>query len=182
MPLINCEINLILTWSENCVIVSTNVANQNSTFSISDTKLYVPVVTLSTQDNAKLLQQLKPAFKRIINWNKHLSKPELLAQNPNINHLSKPSFQGVNILFGLAFEDDTKRTNSKRYYLPNSEIKDYNIEIDGKNYFHQPIKDTKVTYDSIRKITGQRDDHTTGCLLDYTYLKDTYNMIASRLK
>ena len=59
MPLINCQINLILTWNANCVIVSTNVENQNATFAITDTKLYVPVVTLSTQDNAKLLQQLK---------------------------------------------------------------------------------------------------------------------------
>ena len=59
MPLINCEINLILTWSTNCVIVFTNVANQNATFEITDTKLYNPVLTLSTQDNSKLLQQIK---------------------------------------------------------------------------------------------------------------------------
>ena len=69
MSLINCEINLILTWSENCVIVSTNNANQNATFEITDTKLHVPVVTLSKQDNSKLLQQLKSGFKRVINWN-----------------------------------------------------------------------------------------------------------------
>ena len=72
IPLINCEINLILAWSANCVIVSTNVANQNATFAITDTKLYVPVVTLLTQDNVKLLQQLKSGFKRVINWNKYL--------------------------------------------------------------------------------------------------------------
>ena len=71
MPLINCETNLILTWSTNCVIVSTNVANQNTALKITDTKLYVPVVTLSTQDNSKLLQQLKSGFKRVINWNKY---------------------------------------------------------------------------------------------------------------
>ena len=71
MPLINCDINLILTWSTNCVIVSTNVANQNATIDKTDTKLYVPVVTLSTQDNSKLLQQLKSGFKRVINWNKY---------------------------------------------------------------------------------------------------------------
>ena len=69
-PLINCEINLILTWSTNCVIVSTNVANQNSKLEVIDTKLYVPVVTLSIQDNSKLLQQLKSGFKRVISWNK----------------------------------------------------------------------------------------------------------------
>ena len=66
MPVINCEINLILTWSINFVIVSTNVANQNATFAITDTKLYFPVVTLSTQDNAKLLQQLRFSFKRVL--------------------------------------------------------------------------------------------------------------------
>ena len=98
MPLINCEINLILTWSTNCVIVSTNVANQNATFEITDTKLYVPVVTLLTQDNSKLLQQLKSGFKRVINWNKHLSKPELLRRNQNVNHLVEQSFQGINTL------------------------------------------------------------------------------------
>ena len=94
MLLITCEISLILTWSTYCVIVSINVANQNATFSITDTKLYVPVVTLSTQDNSKLLQKLKSSCKRVINWNKYLSKPELLAQNPNLNHLVEPSFQG----------------------------------------------------------------------------------------
>ena len=82
LPLINCEGNLILSWFANCVIVSTNVANQNATFAITDTKLYVLVVTVSTQDNTKLLQQLKSGFKRVINWNKYLSKPEFLAQNP----------------------------------------------------------------------------------------------------
>ena len=70
--LINCEISLVLTWSKNYLIVFANVANQNAIFAITDTKLYVPVVTLSTQDNAKLLQQLKAGFKRIINWNKDL--------------------------------------------------------------------------------------------------------------
>ena len=61
-------------------------------------------------------------------------KPELLAQNPNLNHLVEPSFQGVNRLFVLAFENDAQRTSNKRYYLPNVEIKDYNILIDGKTF------------------------------------------------
>ena len=92
MLLINGEINLILTWSTNCVIVFTNVVNQNATFQITDTKLYVPIVTLSIQDNSKLLQQLKFGFKRVINWNKYLSKLTLLRRNPNLNHLVEPSF------------------------------------------------------------------------------------------
>ena len=87
MPLINCEVNLILTWSTNCVIIYTDVANQIPTFTITERNLYVTVVTLSTQDNAKILPQLKSGFKRTISWNKYISKPELLAQNPNLNHL-----------------------------------------------------------------------------------------------
>ena len=69
MPLINCEVNLILTRSTTCVITDSNGAG---TFAITDTKLYVPVVALSTQENTKLLQQLKSGFKRVINWNKYL--------------------------------------------------------------------------------------------------------------
>ena len=179
MPLINCEVNLILTWSSTCVIVATGVQNQNATFAITDTKLYVPIVTLSTQENTKFLQQLKSDFKRVINWNKYLSKPELLAQNPNLNHLIEPTFQGVNRLFVLAFENDDDRTNDKQYYLPTVEIKDYNIMINGENFFDQPIKYFNVTYENIRKIaTGQGDDYTTGYLLDYPYFKNTYKMIA----
>ena len=102
MPLINCEIEPILTWSANCVIINTNIANQNPTFILTETNLYVPVITLSTQDNTKFLQQLKSDFRRTVSWNKYLSKPELLSQNLNLNHLIEPSFQGVNRLFVLA--------------------------------------------------------------------------------
>ena len=181
MPLINCEVELILDWSANCVIIYTNVDNQVPTFTITEKNLYVPVVTLSTQDNAKLLPQLKSGFKRTISWNKYLAKPELLAQNANLNHLIEPSFQGVNRLFVLAFEHDNnneQRISNKRYYIPNVEIKDYNVMIDGKNFLDQTIKNDKVTYENIRKIaTGQKDDYTTGCLLDYIYLKNYYKMI-----
>ena len=179
MPLINCEVNLILTWASTCVLIATNIPNQAAIFEITDTKLYVPVVALSTQENTKFLKQLKSGFKRVINWNKYLSKPELLAQNPNLNHLVEPSFQGINRLFVLAFSNDNRRTSDERYYLPTVEIKDYNIMINGENFFDQPIKNNKVTYDNIRKIAaGQGDDYTTGCLLDYPYFANTYKMIA----
>ena len=174
--MINCEVNLILTWLSTCVITNSNGVG---TFEITDTKLYVPVVTLSTQENTKLLQQLKSGFKRVINWNKYLSKPELLAQNSNLNHLVEPSFQGVNRLFVLVFENDEGRTDHEKYYLPTVEVKDYNMVINGENFFDQPIKNNKVTYENIRKIaTGQGDDYTTGCLLDYSYFVDTCKMIA----
>ena len=175
MPLINCEVNLILTWSSTCVISDSNGAG---IFEITDTKLYVPVVTLSTQENAKLRQQLKSGFKRVINWNKYFSKPESFRRNPNLNYLHEPSFQGINRLLVLAFEGDTKRTSHSDYYLPNVEIKNYNIMINGEKVFDQPIKNNKVTYENIRKIaTGQGDDYTTGSLLDYPYFMDTYKMI-----
>ena len=178
MPLINCEVNLILTWSADCIIIYTDVVNQIPIFKITETNLYVPVVTLSIQDNAKLLPQLKSDFKRTTSWNKYLSKPELLAQNQNLNHLVEPSFQGLNRLFVLAFEDDAQGTCNKKYYLPNVEIKDYNVMIDRKSFFDQPVKNNKVTYENIRKIaTGQGDDYTTGCLLDYIYFKNYYKMI-----
>ena len=163
-------------------MIYTDVANQVPTFTISETNLYDLIVTLSTQDNAKSLPQLKSGFKRTISWNKYLAKPELLAQNSNLNHLIEPSFQGVNRLFVLAFENDAQRTSNKRYYIPNVEIKDYNVMIDGKNFFDQPVKNNKVTYENIRKIaTGQGDDYITGCLLDYNYFKNYYKMIAADL-
>ena len=123
MLLINCEVELILTWSADCVIINTNVVNQVPTFTTTETNFYIPIVTLSTQDDAKLLPQLKSGFKRKISWNKYLAKPELLAQNPNLNHLIDPKFQGVNTLFVLAFENDAQRASNKRYCIPNVDIK-----------------------------------------------------------
>ena len=176
MPLINSEINLILTWSSTCVITNSNGAG---TFEITDTKLYAPVLTLSTQENTKFLQQLKSGFKRVINWNKYLSKPELIRRNPNLNHLVEPSFEGINRLFVLAFENDEDRIDHEKSYLPTVEIKNYNIMINGENFFDQPIKNKKRTYENIRNIaTGQGDDYTAGCLLDYPYFLDTYKMTA----
>ena len=91
----------------------------------------------------------------------------------------EPSFQGVNRLFVLAFENDTQRTSHSGYYLPNVEIKNYNVMINGEIFFDQPIKNNKVTYENVRKIgTGSGDDYTTGSLLDYPYFKDSFKMIA----
>ena len=91
----------------------------------------------------------------------------------------EPSFQEVNRLFVLAFENDTQRTSHSGYYLPNVEIKNFSVMINGENLFDQPIKNNKVTYENILKIaTGQGDDYTTGCLLDYPYFKDSYKVIA----
>ena len=94
-----------MTWSSTCVFTDSNGAG---TFALADTKLYVPEVTLSIQENNKFLQQLKSGFKRVIDWNKYLSKPESFRRNANLNYLVEPSFQGINRLFVLAFEGDTQ--------------------------------------------------------------------------
>ena len=128
MPLINCEVNFILTWSSTCVITNSTGARK---FAMTDTKLFVPVVTLSTRDNAKLLQQLKSGFKRTISWNKYQSDPKTYAQNRYLNHLFDPSFQEVNRLFVLSFETENGRASHSNYYLPKVEIKDCNVMING---------------------------------------------------
>ena len=150
MPLISSEVNLILTWSKNCVIFS---ETGETKFAITERKLYVPFVTLSSQDNEKLLQQLKSGFKRTINWNKYKSSVKTFAQNRYLNHLINPTFQGVNRLFVLSFENENDRTSHSTYYLPKVEIKDYNVVIDGKNFFDQPINSMAKSYKNIRKIT-----------------------------
>ena len=157
MPLINCEVSLILTWSPTCVI--TNSTGEGK-FKITDTNLYVPVVTSSTKGNEKLFEQLGSGFKRVINWNKYLQKPESLGQKPNLNYIIEPSFQEVNGLFVLAFENDAQRTVHSGSYLPNIEIKNYNVMINGENFFDQPIKDNKVTYKNIRKVATGKGEIT----------------------
>ena len=104
IPLINCEISLQLKWSRNCVIITETENNQNPSFQINDTKLYVSVVTLLNQENIKLLKQLESGFKRTINWNKYLAKTTNQARNRYLDYLIYSSFQGVNRLFLLSFE------------------------------------------------------------------------------
>ena len=168
MPLINREINLILIWLDRCFVIDNLVDNQKPTFTITDVKLYVPIVTWSTQDNEKLLEQLKSCFKRTTNWNKYEPKVTVQQQNQYLDFLINPSFPGVNKLLVLSFEDNDGRRCCKKYYLPLVEIQDCNAVIDGQNIFDQPVKNNLRTYNNILKIaTGQGDDYTTGCLIDY---------------
>ena len=179
MLLINCEINLILTWSNKCFIIDSPAAGQEPTFTMTHTKLYVPVVTLLSQANVKLLEKLRLGFKRTINWNKYEPKVTIQKQNRYLNLLINPSFQGVNTLFVLSFEHTDGRTSYTRYYLPLVELKGYQVLIDGRNVLDQPVKNNFITYDNNRKIaTRQVDDCTTSCLLDYNYFNNYFKMIA----
>ena len=107
MLLINCEINLLLTWSGNCVQAiycyksSNNVCNKINVFKKRYTKRYVPDLTLSTQDNTKLLQELKAGFKRTTKWNIYQSKVTMRRQNQYLDFLIDPSFHIINRLFVL---------------------------------------------------------------------------------
>ena len=120
MSLIGCEVDLILTWSKDFVITNSTGGGK---FAITETKLYVPVVTLSTKDNEKLLQQLKSGFKKPINWKKYESSKKIFAQNRYLNYLINTSCQGVNRHFVLSFENENDRTSHSNYYLPKVEIK-----------------------------------------------------------
>ena len=132
MPLIACEINLILTWSVDCVIFSVTGVTK---FKITDTKVCIPVATWSSQYNAKLLKQLKSAFKRKINWNKYQPKVSPERQNQYLDFFIDPIFQGVNRLLVLSFEDEENSNVHTGCYLPKVEIKDYIVMTDGKNFF-----------------------------------------------
>ena len=129
IPLINCEVSLILTWSKECVITSmerrvkTNTrrdtAPANATFQITNTKLYIPVITLSTENDKRLLEQLRTEFKRTIKWNKYRSKMTNQSKNNNLNYLIDPTFTKVNRLFVLSFENKNGRTSLSKFYVPN---------------------------------------------------------------
>ena len=120
-----------------------------------------------------MLKQLKSGFKRTINWNKYQSKVSIQVPNPYLDYLIDPSFQGVYRLFVLSFENSTDRTVQTGYYLSKVEIKGCNGMIDGQNFFNQPVKNNLRTYDNIRIIaTGQGEDYTTGCLLDYNHFNE----------
>ena len=99
MLLINCKTDLILTWSANCFIIANAIDSQVTAFAITEAKLFVPVVTLSTQDNVKLLDQLNSSFKIKINWNKYQSKTTIQSQNKYLDYLIDPSSQETKQVF-----------------------------------------------------------------------------------
>ena len=148
MLLINCEVSLFLTWSSTCVITK---STDKGRFTITDIKLFVPVVTLSTH-NAKLLQRWKSGFRKTINWNKYQSDLKTHAQNRYLNHLVNPSFRGLNRPFVLSYENEDDRTSHSTYYLPKVEIKDYNVMVDHKNIFDQLANSEAKTNENNRNI------------------------------
>ena len=189
MPLINCEASLTLTWSEHCLnltwsehyVITSKATREtdsdanpavdeinnptNATFKIKDTKSYVPVVTLSAENDNKLLEQLKTGFKRTIKWNKYRSEMSHQTKNNNLNYLIDSTFTNVNRLFILSFENEDDRTSFSKYYVPKVEIKDFNVKI------------KEEAYEQIIEM-NKNNDYATCNLLDYEYFKDHYQLIA----
>ena len=163
-----------------------DVAPSGATFKITDTKLYVLVVTLSKENNIKFLEKLKSGFKKTIKWNKYRSQMTIENNNNDLNYLIDPIFTNINRLFVLSFErieeDNVKkdyRDSFSHYYVPKVQIKDFNVLIDGKSFFDLPIKNEEEAYENI--IDMSNNDYTTGNLLDFAYYKENYQLIAVHL-
>ena len=190
MPLISCEISLELKWNKNCVITSLEevqvdagppVVRKDSltgaTLAINDCKLYIRVVTLSKDDEIKLLTNLKSGFKREIIWNKYRSQMSTEAANSNLNIFIDPTFTNVNRLFVLAYITAEDRHSYSQFYLPEIMVKDFNVIIDKLAFFDLPIKTEEEAYEKIIDIS-KNNEYTTGNLLDYDYFKKYYKLIA----
>ena len=193
IPLIICEVELILTWFKNCVLIdkSTREANyganprvyeidnpEDATFKITDIKLYVPVVTLSKENYIKLLEQLKTGFKRTIKWNKYRSQMSIQPQNNNLNCLTDPIFMSVNKLFVLSLprnNNTDSRYSFSHYYVRKVKVNDFNVLIEGKSFFNLSVKNEEA-YEKI--IDKSNNDYRTSNLLDFAYFKKHYRLIA----
>ena len=158
-----------------------NGSPTGATLAINDCKLYVPVVTLSKDDEVKLLTNLKSGFSREIEWNKYRSQMSTEEENNNLNILIDPTFTNVNRLFVLAYQNADDRQSFSQFYLPKVMIKDFNVIIDKLAFFDLPIKNGEEAYEKIIDIS-RNNEYTTGNLLDYDYFKKYYKLIAIDLR
>ena len=181
MLLINCKIKLNLTWKKECVLSNQDGA---AVFIINDTKMYVPVVTLSKEDNKDFIKQQNKGFQRSIYWNEYKTKE--LTENADANVFKyinlDPSFQGVNRLFAMAYNranGQPTRNGPQKYYLPRIELNKYNVIIDGRNFYNNPIESDIKKYRELKKVMiGKGEDYTIGSLLDFNYFDKLYKLVA----
>ena len=166
---------------KKCVL-STDVGD--AVFIINDTKMYVPVVTLSKEDNKDFIEQQNKGFQRSIYWNEYKTKgQDKDADANNFKYISlDPSFQGVNRLFVMTFnrvDGQPTRNGQQKYYLPRIDLEKYNVIIDGRNFYVNPIESDIEKYRELKKVMiGKGEDYTTGSLLDCNYFKKHYKLVA----
>ena len=181
MPLINCKIKLNLTWKKECLL---SPDAGDAVFIINDTKMYVPIVTLSKEDNKDFTEQKNKGFQQYIYWNKYKTKG--VTENADANNFKyirlDPSFHVVNRLFAMAYNranDQPTRNGQRKYYLPRNYLNKYNVIIDGKIFYDNPIESDIEKYRELKKaVIGKGEDYTTGTLLDYNYFKRHYKLVA----
>ena len=181
MPLINCKIKLNLTWKKECVL-STDAGD--AVFIINDTKMYVPVVTLSKEDNQDFIEQQNKGFQRSIYWNEYKTKE--INENADANVFKyinlDPSFQSVNRLFVMAYNranGQPTRNGQRKYYLPRIDLEKYNVIIDGRNFYDNPIESDIEKYRELKKVMiGKGKDYTTRSFLDFNYFDKHYKLVA----
>ena len=164
MPLINCKIKLNLTWKKECVL---STDDGNAVFIINDTKMYIPVVTLSKEDNKDFIKQQNKGFQRSIYWNEYKTKEINEDADANVFKYINldPSFQGVNRLFVMAYNrahGHPTRNGQQKYYLPRIDLEKYNVIIDGRNFYNNPIKSDMEKYRELKKVMIRKgEDNTT---------------------
>ena len=184
MPLINCKIKLNLTWKKECVL---STAADDAVFIINDTKLYVPVVTMSKEGNKDFIEQQNKGFQRSIYWNEYKTKEIIEDGDANVFKYINldPSFQGVNRLFVMAYnrvDGQPTRNGQRKYYLPRISLNKYNVINDGRNFYDNPIESDIEKYRELKKVMiGKGEDYTTGSLLDYNYFDKHYKLVADDL-
>ena len=149
----------------------------DATLAINDCKLYIPVVTLSKDDEIKLLTNLKSGFNREIVWDKYRSQMTTEAINNNLNILIDSALTNVNRLFVLAYQTADDKQSFSQFYLPKVMVKDFNVIIDKLAFFDLPIETGEETYEKIIDIS-RNNEYTTGNVLDYDYFKKYYKLIA----
>ena len=181
MPLIDCKIKLNLTWKKECVL---STGGGEAVFIINDTKLHVPVVTLSKEDNKDFIEQRDKGFQRSIYWNEYKTKEINEDTDSNVFKYINldPSLQGVNRLFVMAYNranGQPTRNGRRKYYIPRIDLEKYNVIIDGRNFYDNPIESDIQKYRELKNVMiGNGEDNTSGSLFDFNYFDKHYKLVA----
>ena len=170
---------LDLSWTKYCILIEHHDTITGANFMITSSKLYVPVVTLSINDNINFLENIKQGFKRTISWNKYRSEITTQPKNNDLDYVIDPTFRNIDRVYVLSFKNgnnDPTRDSFVKYYMPLVEIKDFNALFDNKPFFDQPVKNKQDAYEKLIKMS-RNDGYTKENLLDYLHHQKDYKLI-----